>query len=135
MGDETIVLVDEYADPDLYDAELARIDLADVPMYLEFACRFGPSVLDLGCGTGRVTLSLAEAGYDVCGLDREPAMLTAARSKDTAGRVSWIEGDVRSFDLDQRYGLIIEPGAAFMHMLTRSDQEAMLATVQRHLLP
>ena len=52
----------------------------------------GARVLDLGCGTGRLTVALASAGHVVTGIDPAAAMLAAARAKDGAENVSWIEG-------------------------------------------
>ncbi|MFE9653642.1 class I SAM-dependent methyltransferase [Micromonospora sp. NPDC006431] len=59
-------------------------------------------VLDLGCGTGRLTLALAAAGHTVTGMEPQAASLAAARVKPGADRVTWIEGS--SADL---------PGAAY----------------------
>ena len=64
--------------------------------------RLGPGrqLLELGCGTGRWTLLLAErTGCDAVGLDRSSAMLDKARAKDTEGRVTWTEGDCERLTL------------------------------------
>ena len=52
----------------------------------------GKSIIDAGCGTGRVAIELARRGFSVTGIDADPAMLTAARAK--APDLNWIEADI-----------------------------------------
>lgn len=122
----------DYADPILYDHEVAEVGPAGA-FYLEMAKEVNGSVLELGCGTGRFTLHLAEAGVDITGLDIVPEMLARARQKAGALQVRWVDGDMRDFELDQEFDLIIAPGMPFEHLLTRPDQEAALSCVHRHL--
>jgi ubiquinone/menaquinone biosynthesis C-methylase UbiE len=111
----------------------------DVPFYLELAkeaAAAGHSVLELACGTGRVTLPIAEAGVRVTGIDASPAMLEVARQKSgDAGNPAWVEADMTSFELDQRFGLVIIPFRSFLHLLTAENQKGCLRNVHRHLLP
>ena len=93
----------------------------------------GSAVLELGCGTGRVAVRLGEAGARVVGLDLSAAMLAVAHEK--RGAVRWVEGDMRSFDLGEHFGLIIIPGHAFQNLVTIDDQVACLESIQRHLEP
>jgi ubiquinone/menaquinone biosynthesis C-methylase UbiE len=136
---------DYYFDPrcaEAYDADMgAEADaMNDTPFYLalarEAAAR-GLAVLELACGTGRVTLPIAREGIEVVGLDSAPAMLDVARRKAAAEDldVTWIEADMRDFDLGRRFGLIIIPYRSFLHLLTDADQAACLAAVYRHLIP
>lgn len=83
------------------DPRLARIyDLfdgprADLDLYLGIADELGAvSVLDVGCGTGCLAVSLADSGRSVVGVDPAPASLEIARAKDS--RVTWIHGDATS---------------------------------------
>ncbi len=93
-------------------------------------------VLDLGCGTGRLALMLAERGHDVVGVDPAAAMLQIARARDVDGRVRWIEGDARHVDLgDTRFDLIVMTGNVFQVFLTDDDARAVLVTARRHLAP
>jgi ubiquinone/menaquinone biosynthesis C-methylase UbiE len=93
-------------------------------------------VLDLGCGTGRLTLMLAERGHDVTGVDPATAMLEVARARDVEGRVRWIEDDARHVDLGaERFDLIVMTGNVFQVFLTDDDARAVLATARRHLAP
>src|SRR5437762_12653200 len=75
------------------------------PFWLEQAQRYGGPILELGCGTGRLAIPLAEAGFAVTGIDRAPAMLAEARRKAAATRVSvsWHEADMRAFKLGERF--------------------------------
>ena len=123
-----------------YDLEFG--DFADdLALYLGFAARAGGSVLELGCGTGRVLLTLAGAGYPVTGVDLSPAMLAAARAKVSAaglGRlVALVEDDIRRLDRlgDARFALALSAINSFLHLETRADQEAALAAVRERLLP
>jgi SAM-dependent methyltransferase len=124
----------EYTDPVLYDLENDKFE-PDGPFYLALARRLGGSVLELGCGTGRLTVPLAQQGFDMTGLDVMPKMLARAREKSRGLPIQWVEADVRHFDLRRRFGFIFESGATFQHMLTRADQEAFLACARAHLSP
>jgi SAM-dependent methyltransferase len=101
--------------------------------YLALAQQLGGPVLELGCGTGRITIPLARQGVNITGFDIVPEMLAQARQKAKELPVHWIEADVRTFLLETRFSLIFATGATFQHLLTRSDQEAMLARVREHL--
>lgn len=130
--------LDDYADPVMYDSESARFQ-AEVERTLRFylaLCRQanGP-VLELGCGTGRYTIPLAQEGVAITGLDVVPAMLGRAREKSKGMPIRWVEADARSFKLGERFGLIFESGGMFRHLLERADHEAVLARVRDHLLP
>ena len=127
----------EYADPIIYDAEIGAETKEpfkpDGPFYLALAQQLGGKVLELGCGTGRFTIPLAERGVDIVGLDIMPEMLTRAKIKSEGLPIRWIEGDVRTFHLNEQFRLIIETGGTFQHLLARTDLEAMLERVREHL--
>ena len=94
----------------------------------------GGAILELGCGTGRVALRLAQEGIPITGLDFSPAMLAVAREKSRGlSNVHWVEADMKAFQLGQRFDLIIIPGHSFQFMLTPSDQVACLECIHRHL--
>lgn len=123
----------EYSDPALYDAENPDFD-PDGSFYLALAQESGGPVLDLCCGTGRIAIPLARAGFDVTGVDVMPEMLAHARQKSGDLSVRWVEADARAFTLETRFSLIIMAGS-FQHFLTRADQEAALGRVREHLAP
>lgn len=122
----------DYADPFLYDVE--NPDEEPVGSFLlHLAQQADGPLLELGCGTGRYTLYLTRLGFTVTGLDIVPGMLARARQKAADLPVTWVEADVRSFQLDEKFAFIFETGAVFEHLLTRPDQEAFLARVREHL--
>lgn len=121
-----------------YDGEYGTFD-ADLALYRGFAERAEGPILELGCGTGRVLLALAEAGFDVVGLDVSSAMIEIALAKAQAlgvnDRVRLVQGDMRQFELECRFGLIYSAINSFMHLETQADQLAALRCCHRHLLP
>jgi len=93
-------------------------------------------VLDIACGTGRVTLQLAKEGIEITGLDRSPELLEIAGEKSfDIPNVHWRLGDMRSFDLGQRFDLVLITGHSFQFMLTPEDQVKCLECIIRHLFP
>lgn len=128
--------LEEFEDGSEYDAENGGFEPAG-PFYERLAQQVGSPILELACGTGRVTIPLAERGYRITGLDLAPAMLATARQK-TEGRdlpVRWVEGNACTFDLQERFRLIFMTGNAFQAFLDRASQEALLARVRHHLHP
>ena len=111
----------------------------DIEMYLGFAERTGGPILEIGSGTGRVALALAEEGHTVVGLELSEAMRAVAQRKTDRAqlidRVTFSAGDMRRFKLDQHFGLIIVPLNTFLHNLTLDDQLATLACCKKHLRP
>jgi SAM-dependent methyltransferase len=125
---------------DLYSA-LYDVTVPDWPGEIAFyqtlaLAAAGQDVLEIACGTGRVTLPLARAGVRITGLELSAAMLAQARGK-SAGlpNVTWVQGDMRTFDLGRPFGLVIIPGHSFQFMLTPDDQVQCLQCIRRHLLP
>src|SRR6185503_10941179 len=90
----------------------------DVEFYLAQARKMGGPVLDLACGTGRVAFPLAQAGFDVTGVDRAPAMLEVARTKLRASplkNLRFVRGNMARFSLGRRFRLTIVAYRAFQH--------------------
>jgi SAM-dependent methyltransferase len=121
-----------------YDADMG--DFADdLPFYRELARRIDGPILDAMCGTGRVVVPLAQAGFSCVGLDISPAMIAIVERKiDTFGlrqRLRAAQGDVRAFNLPERFGLILAPMNSFMHLESTAEQLAALESLRRHLRP
>jgi SAM-dependent methyltransferase len=90
------------------------------------------SVLDAGCGTGRVAIELARRGFDVVGVDLDPDMLARARAK--AAELRWVEGDLASVDLGRTFDVIVLAGNV-MVFLAPGTEAAVVANLARHLAP
>ncbi len=125
--------LEDFDDPVIYDAEEADFE-PDGPFYLALAEKIGGPVLELGCGTGRITIPLSQRGIEIVGLDLAPAMLGRAQQKAGSLPIRWVEADMRAFQLDPKFRLICATGGAFQLLLTRPDQEMALACVRQHLL-
>ncbi|MEZ4503689.1 MAG: class I SAM-dependent methyltransferase [Dehalococcoidia bacterium] len=123
--------LEEFADAERYDLEDASE--TGVEFYASLARETGGPVLEVACGTGRVAIPIARLGIPVVGLDVVPGMLERARVKSAGLPTRWVEGDARSFDLDERFRLVFLTGNAFQAFLTRADQASMLARVRAHL--
>src|SRR5437870_13572185 len=95
-----------------YDASPVVATRQDVPFYLSAAREWGEPILELGCGTGRITLALAEAGYRVTALDLSQRMLERCAEKREAlptevrERVRLVREDMTRFDLGGKFRLI-----------------------------
>lgn len=100
------------------------------------ARRTGGPILELGCGTGRITVPIAQDGLQVVGLDRSAAMLERAerRARRADVEVRWVEGDMRACSFDETFALIFIGFNSFL-MLKPDDRWACLARVREHLAP
>ncbi len=99
----------------------------------DFVQRFSPlSVLDAGCGTGRVGRELARRGVDVAGVDIDSKMLDTARRK--AAGVDWHLADLVTVDLARSFDVVVMAGNV-MIFLTPGTEGAVVANMARHLRP
>jgi SAM-dependent methyltransferase len=129
-----------FEDPAYYTTAYRRRS-ADVVYYVELGIEVGRSVLEYGCGNGRITLPLARAGLEVAGIDRSPAMLGDLRRRlhdepeGVRERVKIFRGDMRTKRLGRRYGLVLCTFNTLLHLYSREDLEQFLARVRGHLEP
>lgn len=126
----------------LYDLDLAE-DPGDIDLFLALAGRTGGPILELAVGTGRLAVPLAASGYEVTGVDLDPAMLARARAAaDKAGatvadKLGLVEGDARTVRLPGAgtYRLATIPLNSIFLMGTRRDQADAVVTLATHLAP
>lgn len=118
----------------VYDAENADL-VEDLAAYMLLAERFGGPVLDMGCGTGRVALHLAEHGFGVTGIETSAAMLEQARAKPGIKQVMLREGSAATVKAGEGFGLAILAFSTFQHFPAQEEQLAVLANAARHLRP
>jgi SAM-dependent methyltransferase len=95
---------------------------ADLPLWEELAERQGGTVLELGCGTGRVALHLARRGHEVVGLDVDPELLAVLEERGAGLPVSGLEADSCSFELDNT-SLVLAP-THLLQLLDDSEQRS-----------
>jgi ubiquinone/menaquinone biosynthesis C-methylase UbiE len=129
---------DEYAA--FYDWENRRtVGRRDVAFWREFACESAGPVLELGCGTGRVTLPLARAGVAVVGIDRSAEMIAHARRRARRVRAApvrpaFVRGDIRHLPFaDGSFGAVVAPYGILQSLLRDRELSATLASVARVL--
>lgn len=126
---------------DYYDLDTRFMPGTDLDLYRELLEIQGSPVLELACGTGRISIPLAESGASVWALDRSPAMLAILKRK--RARLSWkvrrrlhpVVGDMASFRLLRRFPLIMIPFRGFQALTEQRRIESCLHHVKRSLAP
>jgi SAM-dependent methyltransferase len=108
-----------------------RGNAGDVVFYRR-ACRGVGSVLELGCGSGRMLAGLTRPGQTLVGLDLDAGLLAIAR-KSLGRRARLVRGDMRDFELGERFERVLIPYSGFYCLLTRRDALACLRAARRHL--
>ncbi len=122
--------------PQLYHAHQNRY-LDDLPFWLGLASQAGSPVLELGCGTGRVLIPLAEAGFRVYGLDNDLSMLRFLQGACSADKIpapALISADISSFRLAIQFPLIILPCNTYS-TLAEDARISALNCIVDHLKP
>jgi SAM-dependent methyltransferase len=128
---------DELADH--YDTVLPHLERRDVAFYVDATRRAPGSVIELGCGTGRLLVPIARAGVDVVGLDTAMPLLRRCQARlaseppEVRRRAAVLAADMREFHLRRRFSLAIVPFRGFQHLLSDAEQRAALATARAHL--
>jgi SAM-dependent methyltransferase len=129
---------DDYAP--FYDWENARtLGRRDVPFWRQLAVGARGAVLELGCGTGRISLPLARAGARVVGIDRSEAMLARAhqrlRRARLRDRLRLVRGDIRYLPFASPFAMVMAPYGVLQSLLRERDLKATLAAVRDVLEP
>jgi SAM-dependent methyltransferase len=108
---------------------------ADLGLWEELADVAGGTILDLGCGTGRVTLHLARRGHRVVGLDADEALLDVLAQRAAGLPVGIALDDARGFELGERFGLALAPMQLMQLLGGASERVECLRCVAAHLRP
>jgi SAM-dependent methyltransferase len=107
----------------------------DLALWRELAAAAGGPVLDVGAGTGRVTLDLAARGHEVVALDVDGELLAALEARAGGLPVTTIRADARDFALDRRFPLIVVPMQTLQLLGGTAGRAAFLARAREHLEP
>ncbi|HOK65121.1 MAG TPA: class I SAM-dependent methyltransferase [Bacillota bacterium] len=119
--------------------DIIHAGLGDVDGWIEFGHRFGPDILELGVGTGRIAIPLALAGFNVTGVDNSDDMIKRCQMKlsyedeRTRGRISIVKDDITCFDLNKQFDLIIAPCNVICHLWQPGKLHDTLSCVKEHL--
>lgn len=121
-------------DADIYDGMNTHID--DLQFYKRWMPKDkGARILELCCGTGRLTIPIAKDGYNISGVDYTSSMLEQAKVKASeAGlEIEFIEADIRALDLQKKYDLIFIPFNSIHHLYRNEDLFKAFNVVKNHL--
>ena len=121
-------------DADIYDG-LNKF-LSDLEFYKKWLPKNKEAkILELCCGTGRLTIPIAKDGYNIKGVDYTSSMLERAKEKALqAGlKIDFIEADIRELNLGEKFDLIFIPFNSIHHLYKNEDLFEALNTVKKHL--
>jgi len=120
-----------------YDREHAHFD-EDLNLYTNFAELCGSPLLELACGSGRLLVPLARAGYELTGVDSSASMLKLAQAAleqaGVAARCTLVQEHMSKLRLGQKFRLAFIALGSFGHVCTRQEQRQTLVAVRDHLI-
>ncbi|MGE8207283.1 class I SAM-dependent methyltransferase [Heyndrickxia sp. NPDC080065] len=124
----------EYDDPILYDKE-NELFMPEIPFLLKWATKKQGPIIDIACGTGRVTIPLAQKGHKLVGVDIHKGMLNHAKKKadELNLQIDWTEQDCTKLDLKIKSNLVYSVGNSFQHFLTNESQDGLLTSINKSL--
>ncbi len=108
---------------------------ADLDLWDAMASESDGTVLDLGCGTGRVALHLARRGHDVIGLDIDPDLIATLRRRGAGLPLRTVLADARDFELDEQFALVLAPMQTVQLLADATARVECLRRVSVHLRP
>ncbi len=106
---------------------------ADLPVWRELAADHGDPILDVGAGTGRVTLDLSRQGHRVTALDQSQVLLSELERRREALPIATVHADARSFALDEKFPLIIVPMQTIQLLGGATGRAGFLSCAASHL--
>ena len=120
--------------------ELWDLPFDDIPFYVNRIPSIKSSILELGCGTGRVLTKLSNHCATIHGIDNSVAMIANCRekiqkSKIEIDKMKIIVGDITNFHIDHKYDLIIAPYRVFQNLETDSQVDGLFNCIRNHLKP
>jgi 2-polyprenyl-3-methyl-5-hydroxy-6-metoxy-1,4-benzoquinol methylase len=121
-------------DPNIYDGLNTFID--DLQFYKKWLPQNKEAkILELCCGTGRLTIPIAKDGYNITGVDNSSSMLQHAKAKTNESEleIEFIEADVRTLNLTEEYDLIFIPFNSIHHLYQNKDLFDTFDVVKKHL--
>ena len=124
-----------------YDLDNREPLKVDIPFYLGYASKVPANsrMLELACGTGRITIPLAKAGHEVWALEYSQAMINVFKDKlkilpkEAADKIHLIHGDMSNFEIGQKFPLILLPARSFQLLLDEEKEISCLKNVHSHL--
>ena len=124
-----------YDHPDLYDLLLPVG--THLPFYVDLARQQAGPVLELACGTGQLTIPIAQTGLITAGVDQSTAMLDRARARASAANVlvDFVHADMRNFDVGRQFSFVFVARNSLLHLHSTQELRSVFAAVKRHLAP
>ncbi len=117
-----------------YDAETGE-KTDDLALFSRLAHAHPGEILDVGCGTGRVLIHLANEGHTIHGIENDPAMLERLEQKvqrqpHLRGRISYVRADAQTHSFDSQFSLILLSYNALMHFKSQAAQVSLLENLR-----
>jgi ubiquinone/menaquinone biosynthesis C-methylase UbiE len=124
---------------EIYDLVPAYSKRGDQEFFIQYCKDADGKILDLGCGTGRILIPIAETGCQITGLDLSKHMLSRCREKisdldiEVQKRIRIVQGNMAEFDIDDNFHTAIITFRAFQHLIDANDQLSCLKNINKHL--
>jgi SAM-dependent methyltransferase len=128
-----------WTDAQFYDLDNRPALKADIPFYLDYAANIDGDILELACGTGRITIPLARAGHKVWALEYSEQMIRQFQNKlkvltdNNAANIRLIHGDMSNLQLGRSFPLILLPARSFQLLLDEEKEISCLKSIHSHL--
>ncbi len=123
---------------EIYDYEWKELK-EDIDFIIEYAKKCGSPILELAAGTGRITIPVAQQGFEIYGIDNSKKMLEIGMRKleklpeKVASNIKFIEGDMTDFSLEKKFKFIFVPFNSFLLLITKKAQEECIRKIHKHL--